>query len=59
MLSRDFRDKLLVLVFLDKLKNFGGGGGPTIEVNIENVFGTDPDEIADALQIKLQNMVAV
>jgi len=34
-----------------------GGMGSNITVSIENVYGTDPDEIADALQFKLNNMV--
>ena len=34
----------------------GGSGGITI--NIENVYGTDPDEMAEALQEKLNMMIS-
>jgi len=38
----------------DQGGGFGMGGGVT--VNIENIFGTDPDEISSAMQLKLRSM---
>lgn len=36
-----------------------GGGGITIIIKDNNIYGTDPDEIADALNRKLKNMIMV
>ena len=42
------------------MKSIGGlGRGQNINVNIENVYGTDPDELSAALQNQLRNMVNV
>ena len=37
----------------------GSSSGQNIDINIENIYGTDPDEMAEALQAKLRNMVNV
>ena len=40
-------------------KNPGGMGGVSVSVTGNNIYGTDPDEIAEAISIKLRNMISV
>ena len=40
------------------LKDISNLGGTSITINIENIQGLDPDEIAEALQDKLNNIIS-
>ena len=40
------------------LGKMGGIGGPNIVVNIDNIYGVDPDQIVDAFQFKLRRLIS-